>query len=236
MTGEATGIPKIDWQSTWVRTTAVVGVVLVLSISIICTLTGHAFVPSPAPYKPGQGVEYAVSLADASGRLSLGMMIAGWFCVILGSFSAMAASLVNTKSADGDETFIGTVARHRGLLAGATAVVLGGVGWQLLDRSAAASRMASAATTAIAQTSDKDYEAYLTCVKAKAVWLEGRMNQERLADIVNGLAAAQNPTEPDPTEPNPTAPNPTAPNPESPNPESPNPESPNPESPNPGQS
>lgn len=117
---------------------------------------------------------------------------------------------------------IDTLIAHRGLLCSTGAIIFAGAGWQVLDRASAAARVASIATHAIQtatanysnntfgadtpllvsedhtttnssnNSADADRSAYDACVKAKAAWLEGRMNYDRLANIVESLTPHQN--------------------------------------------
>ncbi len=70
-----------------------------------------------------------------------------------------------------------------------------------MDRTAAATKVASIATRAIqvASSNDKhdqnkspDKTAYDICVDAKTAWLEGRMNNDRLESIVDSLKSPKN--------------------------------------------
>ncbi len=81
---------------------------------------------------------------------------------------------------------------HIGLIFGTCAIVFAGVGWSLLDRSSAASLLATAATHAIGRAStskgdDADLRAYKMCIEAKTSWLEGRMNHDQISQITSSF-------------------------------------------------
>lgn len=81
---------------------------------------------------------------------------------------------------------------HIGLIFGSCAIILAGIGWSLLDRSAAASLLATAATHAIGHASisdsdNADLKAYKMCIEAKTSWLEGRMNHDRITRITSSF-------------------------------------------------
>ena len=150
--------------------------------------------PVPDPYEPGEGAKYATLLAKASQRLSLVLLVAGWILVFIGGILAMTAAIVGqVNEQEKNETIIKAFRRQRGLLCSAFAIVCAGTGWQCLDRSSAASQAASIATLAIAYANadpPQDRKAYKACVRAKASWLEGRMNHDRIQSIVNNLSKA----------------------------------------------
>mgnify|MGYP001289747635 CR=1 FL=1 len=185
-------------MSDWIQVLKAPGVVLfegmvVLILWGICVLkTSRLFISAPPVYKQGEGACYAISLSDSAQRLSLFFLVIGWVMVIIGAILALAATFVRAPMAqpDQDMTIVEQIFAQRGLILGIAAVVVGGGGWQLLDRSAAASKVASAATRAIAVANDgpeQDRDAYDACVLAKASWLDGRMNHDRLEAIVSDL-------------------------------------------------
>ncbi len=91
---------------------------------------------------------------------------------------------------------------QRGLICNTFAVIIAGVDGQFLGRAKAAAALASIATNAIAsssmagsnpaehteqQNNDADRKAYDICVNAKAIWLEGRVDDSQLRDIMSQL-------------------------------------------------
>lgn len=125
-------------------------------------------------------------------------MIPGWLLVVAGGLGLVGAAMLGPGKLDQGASVGQTVAAHRGLVAAAVAVALGGAGWQLVDRAGAASRLASVATQALATAAmgqvgeaggglPPDLRAYQACVRAKASWLEQRMNSERLLQLAQEL-------------------------------------------------
>lgn len=148
------------------------------------------FLPDPPAYAEGKGLEFATDLVKSANRLATFLLFSGWILVLASGILAFAASLVGpVPPPTGPGTIFTAVTTQRGLMCAAVAVILGGIGWQLLDRSTAAIQIASAATHAIGMTHNPggDEKAYKMCVKAKGAWLDGRMNFDRLESIVSGL-------------------------------------------------
>lgn len=153
--------------------------------------TIDVIMPIPPSYDhKGAGFEYANLLAERAQKLSLLLIIVGWPSVTVGGLLAIAGAVLGSKPLKGENsTIISVMGSQRGLICASLAIVFGGFGWQCIDRSASATKTASVATTAIATASvdDKDKKAYNACVEAKAAWLEGRMNFDRLQSIVTEL-------------------------------------------------
>jgi len=182
-------------MSNWKKWLIAIGILTVLLLWVCNALFwSKLFIPAPPPYVQGQGYKYAMSLADTAQRLSLVLLVLGWVLVSASAIMAMAAALLGAaeKKVGDTDGMWNIMKRQRGLLCAALAIVFGGFGWQLLDRSGAASQMASIATIATG-TADispaDDRSAYDACIKAKASWLEGRMNFDRLQSIVKSLEA-----------------------------------------------
>ena len=178
--------------------------VIILGIAIVSKLWSiRLIVPLPPPYKQGAGLEYAVVLAERTQRLSLLLIVVGWILVSIGILLVTAGAVLGSKTPTANNnTVIAEIFSQRGLVCAALAVVIGGVGWQCIDRSRSATRTASVATAAIATATiegngKQDIAAYKACVQAKTAWLEGRMNQERLQNIVDSLNKPTNDTQHD---------------------------------------
>ena len=176
-------------------------------------------VPAPPPYGPGVGVEYATKLAERGQALSFTLLVAGWLfvisaglCALLGTtartefeFVTTSAGATGAEQQAGDERTGTLVLRsgtsnywsaNLGIIFGAVAIVCAGVGWQCLDRSSAASLLAKAATKAIGHASsvggvEADLRAYGLCIEAKASWLDGRMNHDRIDAISSSLLGGE---------------------------------------------
>ncbi len=150
-------------------------------------------VPTPPPYQKDAGADYAKILAEKTQRLSLKLVVIGWILVPLGVLLATAGSVLGSKPLTEDNhTVIAILLAHRGIMCTVLAVILGGIGWQFIDRSKSATKTASIATKALATAtveddSEKDKKAYNACIKAKSAWLEGRMNDDRLQIIEESL-------------------------------------------------
>lgn len=177
--------------------------VLILAIAIVLTAWNIGLVvPVPPPYSKGVGARYAILLAKQTQKLSLLLIVVGWIFVSIGVLLVTAGAILGSKTpTDNNNTVIAAITSQRGLVCTALAVVIGGVGWQCIDRSRSATRTSSVATAAIATATiegngGKDIKAYEACVQAKSAWLEGRMNQERLQNIVDSLNKTNNDTQP----------------------------------------
>ena len=175
-------------------TCAVVSILAIAIVLIVVVWKIWLTVPTPPPYQQGVGAEYAKNLAERTQRLSFVLLIIGWISVTLGGVLATAGAVLGTKPLTEDNrTAIVVLACQRGLICTVLAVVLGGIGWQFIDRSTSATKTASIATTALATATvevngEKDKTAYKACVQAKSAWLEGRMNNDRLQIIVKSLS------------------------------------------------
>lgn len=165
-----------------------------------------AFVPHPPAYSSDAGLNYASQLAQRTQALSLAFLIPGWMLVIIAALLAVlgavfGSSLQSVTLANGAYPVWQVIKLHPGLMSSIAAIIVGGIGWQLVDRARAASRVASVATSAIrtATSTPKpsrepavsalspDRAAYDACVDAKVAWLESRMSLERLDGIVSTL-------------------------------------------------
>lgn len=195
MTEAANGISFLERPQFQRRALIVFAVFLLLACLAVWGLYGGSpILSSPPKYKDGAGAEYARTLAEAAQRLSIVLLVAGWMLVPIGSILAMTAAVVGqVKRQQEEDTLVKTLLRQRGLLCGAFAIILASAGWQCLDRSSAASRLASIATRAASAVCDADYDkkAYKACVDAKALWLEGRMNHDRIQSIADELGKSQ---------------------------------------------
>ena len=150
----------------------------------------------PPSYEDGAGSQYAKDLARTCQELSFRLLVLGWMLVAIAAALAVAGSVLGASPAvNGQDTWLAVLLRQRGLLSNTFAVLSAAIGWQLLDRSSAATRTASVATTAILMAGgperdgrqSNDRAAYEACVKAKVAWLEGRMSHDRLESIVKSL-------------------------------------------------
>ncbi|MBU1342254.1 MAG: hypothetical protein KKE44_04150 [Proteobacteria bacterium] len=158
------------------------------------TLLLRTIVPHPPPYEEGKGLAYAQELAENTQALSFTLTLAGWLFVMLSGLLAIFGSVLGSIKPD-SLGFWEIILSQRGLICSALAVMFAGIGWQVLDRASAATKVTSIATKAIllASTPDGgnpkngDISAYQACVNAKSSWLEGRMNYERLENIVGQL-------------------------------------------------
>lgn len=171
----------------------------VIQVSKILTVGA---IPHPPPYGVNKGGEYAKKLAKKTQGLSLLLTILGWLLVVLGAMLAvigpiLGPGLVLEPSNPESRGILMTIEANRGVVCSAFGIILGGLGWQLLDRAAAATRTASVATRAIMTATlpdtnngnleESDRRAYEACVQAKSSWLEGRMSNDQLDKILNGL-------------------------------------------------
>ena len=180
-----------------------VAVGVVAAIVLVVVLLPDQLVPVPPAYEPGKGAEYAQELAGVSQTTSLTLLMMGWIAVVTAGLCAIAGSVLGSKPADKGDSAFDTLKKQRGLAASSCAIALGALGWQLLDRSTAATNAASVATRALRLTAegnkDADRQAYLMCVEAKSLWLEGRMSHERLQmlwDKFNSKSPTAPPTTP----------------------------------------
>lgn len=169
-------------------------ILLVLAIALTWLIWRvEIVVPTPPPYSQGVGAGYAKRLAEQTQKLSLLLVIVGWISVTSGSLFAVAGAVLGSRPlTENNRSVKAVLASQRGLICIALAVVLGGFGWQCIDRSTSATKTSSVATTALATATidnngEKDKAAYTACVEAKSAWLEGRMSHERLQNIVNTL-------------------------------------------------
>ncbi len=169
-------------------------VVTILAIAIVLIVWKiRLTVPSPPPYQQGVGAEYAMNLAERTQRLSLLLIVVGWISVTSGGLLATAGAVLGSRPLTEDNRTVRAVlTSQRGLICTVFAVVLGGIGWQFIDRSTSATKAASIATAAIATATiegngEQDKTAYKACVQAKSAWLEGRLSNDRLQSIVEGL-------------------------------------------------
>ncbi|MFT6407721.1 MAG: hypothetical protein ACJAQ6_001135 [Arenicella sp.] len=111
-----------------------------------------------------------------------------WLFVVFGALLAIGGSILGSKETIVASTSIwDQLAVQRWLLCSTLAIVLAGLGWQVLDRASAATKVASISTHAILiastnkeQNANSDLDAYNACIKAKTAWLDGRMNNDRL--------------------------------------------------------
>ena len=155
----------------------------------------------PPPYVDGSGAEYARTLAEKGQRHSFRLVAIGWIFIIAAGICALLGTTARTQFEV--ETERGNVIALKsgagnwvqaniGMIFGVCAIVFAGVGWQSLDRATAAALLASAATTALSflPTEDEkaaDIKVYKMCLEAKAGWLEGRMNHDRISTIAQSF-------------------------------------------------
>ena len=155
--------------------------------------------PEPPAYEAGAGASYAQTLAQRGQRQSFRLVVLGWVLIVAaGGFALLGTSTRSeyqvVKTRDEVTTLRSTpsnwVSAYAGMIYGACAVVAAAVGWQFLDRATDAALLASAATMALGRLTNADdvgadIKAYELCVEAKAGWLEGRMNHDRIAAMAN---------------------------------------------------
>jgi len=162
------------------------------------------FIPVPKEYSAKQGFGYATELAEKTQFISLLFNISGWVLIMGGILLGVAGSVLGTDPLSGTPDGWTKLLSQRGLICNTFAVIIAGVGRQFLSRAKAAATLASIATDAIATSSkeavellnerqnncaDADRLAYDACVKAKANWLEGRVDDTQLQAIQNKLGA-----------------------------------------------
>ena len=155
----------------------------------------------PPPYEKGVGLEFSRNLSEDAQRLSFYLLVFGWTLVSAGALLGFFAAIFGSERVSENANALEILWSQKGLLCGALAIVFSGIGWQLNDRSKAATKTASIATQAIATASeskdntedptDGDRNAYEVCVQAKAAWLAGRMSHDRLDNMVNSIKGAK---------------------------------------------
>jgi hypothetical protein len=160
--------------------------------------------PEPPAYKEGVGGAYARLLAENGQRQAYRLTVRGWIFIILaGAFALLATTartelrVVQEDKANHDVFTLKLGTRnwlyaHAGIAYGALSIVLAGIGWQALDRATAAALLASASTTALGHLASStgegtDLNVYGMCVQAKADWLEGRINHDRIGTITHSF-------------------------------------------------
>ena len=155
--------------------------------------------PEPPAYEAGAGASYAQTLAQRGQRQSFRLVVLGWVLIIAAGGFALRGTSVQAEykvvEAKGKLTTIESPtpnwwSAYAGMIYGSCAVVAAAVGWQFLDRATDAALLASAATMALGRLTraddiSADIKAYELCVEAKAGWLEGRMNHDRIAAMAN---------------------------------------------------
>jgi hypothetical protein len=167
-------------------------VALMSVIAIVLILVAWKYwltIPHPPQYKQGAGAVYAEKLALRTQRLSIVLYVIGWILVTLAGLLATAGAVLGSKPLTDDKS-ITVLKSQRGVICTVLAVVVGGIGWQCMDRSSSATKTASIATAAIATATIadvNDIKAYNACIQAKSAWLEGRMNDDRLQTIEKNL-------------------------------------------------
>ena len=164
------------------------------------------FIPAPREYAAKEGLGFATDLAEKAQIISLLFHITGWVFIMLGILLGVAGSVLGTDPVipkEGLDQFnlaLQKLFSQRGLICNTFAIIIAGLGRQFLERAKASARLASIATKAIASSSKKvttqggqatlegsDRNAYEACVMAKAVWLEGRVDDTQLNEILNKL-------------------------------------------------
>ena len=161
-------------------------------------------IPVPQDYSEGMGLKYARELATRAQGMSLVLMLTGWFLLTASVLLAITGSVAGSTRGNSTEVaqeeadvmrVVDAMWDHPGLLCSTLAVVFAALGWQCLDRSGSATRLASIANISIkkAGLDGDDREAYSACVEAKSSWLEGRMSTERVQALVNQLAQGGGP-------------------------------------------
>jgi hypothetical protein len=154
----------------------------------------NLWMPIPPPYQKGVGLEFSRKLSEDAQRLSFCLLVLGWSLVSVGVLSGFFATILGSEPVLKNANALEILWAQKGLLCGALAIVLTGIGWQLIDRSKAATKAASVATQAIAMASkstgnsvDGDRAAYEVCIHTKAAWLAGRMSHDRLDNMINSI-------------------------------------------------
>ena len=176
----------------------------VLPHAVIGRRFGEEFIPIPGRYGPGHGAEFSQEVGSAAQRLSLALLLIGWFLLTCSVLLAITGSLIGHVDGKGKNeeilanTVVAGLLENPGLLCSTLAVIGAALGWQCLDRSQSATRLASIANLAIASShlDDGDLRAFRTCIRAKSAWLEGRLNTERLEGMTRLLGAVDDPDDP----------------------------------------
>jgi len=164
------------------------------------------FIPVPKEYAAKEGLGFATNLAEKAQIMSLVFYMIGWVLIMLGILLGVAGSVLGTDpimpNSDLSELNLAVerLFSQRGLICNTFAIIIAGLGRQFLERAKASARLASIATKAIASSSkkmkdqagqippeDSDRNAYDACVMAKAAWLEGRVDDTQLNEILNKL-------------------------------------------------
>lgn len=164
------------------------------------------FIPIPKEYAPKEGLGFATDLAERAQIVSLAFYVSGWVLIMSGILLGVAGSVLGTdpvvpkEGMDQLNLALQKLFSQRGLICNTFAIIIAGLGRQFLERAKASARLASIATKAIASSSkkmkdqggqatseDSDRNAYEACVMAKAVWLEGRVDDTQLNEILNKL-------------------------------------------------
>ena len=160
------------------------------------------FIPVPKEYAAKEGLGFATNLAEKAQIMSLVFYMIGWVLIMLGILLGVAGSVLGTDpvmpNSDLSELNLAVerLFSQRGLICNTFAIIIAGLGRQFLERAKASARLASIATKAIASSSkkmkdtspeDSDRNAYDACVMAKAAWLEGRVDDTQLNEILDKL-------------------------------------------------
>jgi hypothetical protein len=167
------------------------------------------FIPIPSEYVDREGFLYATKLAGKAQFISLLFQITGWLLIMLGILLGVAGSVLGTDPVMPDDSLdqlneaLQRLISQRGLICNTFAIIMAGLGRQFLERAKASAKLASVGTKAIACSSRKfiikdkegtqqkienpDRMAYEACVMAKAIWLEGRVDDTQLNQILNKL-------------------------------------------------
>jgi len=163
------------------------------------------FIPVPKGYVPNEGLAFASTLAEKAQFISLLFNISGWLFIMMGILLGVAGSVLGTDPVMAEDAW-GRLLSQRGLICNTFAIIIAGVGRQLLERAKASAKLASIATKAVATSSienkaddelrsellNQDRVAYDECVIAKSVWLEGRVDDAQLNEILNKLGREKN--------------------------------------------
>lgn len=157
------------------------------------------FIPVPEKYEASKtGFSFATELAQKAQLISLLFNVSGWVLIMLGILLGVAGSVLGTDPVVPDKDAWTRLLAQRGLICNTFAVISAGIGRQFLERAKGTAQLASTATKAIAisskeklakddDTREPDRIAYDDCVLAKTVWLEGRVDDKQLNDILNKL-------------------------------------------------
>ncbi len=160
------------------------------------------FIPAPQKYSADEGLNFATRLAEKAQLISLLFYISGWVSIMFGILLGVAGSVLGTDPAPVDTDAWARLLSQRGLICNTFAIIIAGLGRQFLERAKASARLASIATKAIASSTrktvknsegsqqaalDSDRNAYEACVMAKSNWLEGRVDDTQLNEILTKL-------------------------------------------------